>query len=553
MTAGSAPLSAPWPAELPLIPRPLALAVHGGTLTLTSLREVSVSHGSVLPVAERFLGDLRRWTGLELDGPRISGTRGRVGVRIELSGPAPWAELSPESAAATGAHTLTIDSDGFLVKSESLEGLYRGLTSVVQAIGTGAETVPKLQIIDRARYGWRGLSLDTARSFVPVEEVRRIIDLLALYKFDVLHLHLTDNEGWRLQVPGWPELTPEPGDGPVRFYTLDDLAELNRYSADRFITVVPEIDLPGHAGAALRAYPGLNPGAVDELDRPFPRANLDPGSEEAWRFLDDVVSALAAAAAGPYVHIGGDEAFGMDDAAHAAFVDRAVARAGELGKTVIGWQETSRADVGAEQIVQHWIDFSGAEAGDDDAARDAADAPGPIPPAIQQELTANFRKAAGDGRRIADKGVRVIMSPTGHAYLDRPHQDVSLDDEQNAKKSGLGLAYYPPTPLAAYLEWDPATVTPAIPARSIVGVEAALWTETADSADDRGALLLPRLPAIAEAAWSEGTSHWSEYRERLGPQSRLWERAGVPWYRASSVPWGLPGTVPSETKRRGSA
>ncbi|MFJ4166900.1 family 20 glycosylhydrolase [Microbacterium sp. NPDC089698] len=526
--------------SLPIIPRPADLSVNRGELAIDAISCITFNHPSAFTVATRFRDDLQRWAGIDLSRPSAT-PNSEIGVRIELQSEGDRTGLSPESVSADGAYALTIDGSGVLVTSDSAEGLHRGLTTIVQLFATLGRTIPHLQVVDAARYGWRGLSLDTARSFVPVDEIRSIIDVLSLYKVNVLHLHLSDNEGWRLEMPGWPRLT---GTGSS-YYTASDLAELSRYAADRFITVIPEIDLPGHVGAAIRAYPELNRLAVSELDRPFPRANLDPASATAWRFVDDIVEALASVTAGPYLHVGGDEAFGMDDAAHVSFVERVLERTVACGKIPIGWQEISRARVQPGQLVQHWIDFSSSEEIDDPT--DSTDtqpelATRMLPPDVLRELTLNFSKAAGDARNIEQKGVRVVLSPTGHAYLDRPHQDRSLDPGQRSEDFGMRL--YPPTPLGAYLEWDPATVTPTIPADRIVGVEAALWTEHADTRGARAALLLPRLPAVAEVAWSSGVSSWEEYRARLARHSLMWQRADISWYQADSVPWQYQETVP---------
>lgn len=530
----------------PIIPRPRHTSTRPGSLPISSLEQITVNAHEALPTAELFLGDLQRWAGLVLPPPKFSNVRSNGSVRVEMDGGAPVGALPPDSPGVHGAYALTIDDDGILVRSGSREGIYRGLTSVIQLIGTADGFVPHAEISDDARYGWRGLSLDVARSFVPVAGVEQIIDLLALYKFSVLHLHLSDNEGWRLQIQNLPALTPSEEGRPREFYTGNEMAHLVEYAASRFITIVPELDLPGHVGAALRAYPSLNESASDGLDRPFPQANLDPGSAEAWQFADDVMNALCATAGGSFVHIGGDEAFGMKDEAHESFVNYLVQRGRELGKTVVGWQEISRADVGPGEIVQHWIDFAPTDSTTQSgpASEDAGAGGsgmgtegGRIPPEILEMLGANFKKATADVERTAAKRSRVIMSPTRHAYLDRPYAERSVETVQDTRRDQLGLPYYPPTPLAAYLEWDPASVSEGIPADLVIGVEAALWTETASSLEDKSALMLPRLPAVAEVAWSPEATKWSEYRDRLARHALLWERGGAFWYQADSVDW----------------
>jgi hexosaminidase len=376
---------------------------------------------------------------------------------------------------------------------------------------------------------WRGLSLDVVRTFVPVDEVKRVIDALSLYKLNVLHLHLTDNEGWRLQIESWPRLTEVGargacGDRPGGCYTQDEFRDLVAYARDRFVTVVPEIDLPGHAGAALAAYPRLGRASL-----------LDTSSHEVRRFVGDVMKEVAARSPAAFVHIGGDEAFGMDDADHARFVDEAMAVVRGLGKRVVGWQETSRAGVGPDEVVQYWIDFAIDLGAADDAA--ALTTMG-IPPDVRQQLDDHFRVARDDPTRMAEKGCRVLLSPTTHLYLDRPHGDASTRPEQEEQRARLGLPFYPPSSLRAMFEWNPYDTVPGVDPSAIAGIEAALWCETVESMDDLELLLLPRLAGVAEAAWSPAPrAEWAAHRTRLAAHATIWRRAGWSWWHADSVDW----------------
>ena len=528
-----------------LIPFPQSVQIEDGTLNITDLKDLTVNAPDLVRVADQFRDELSLWSGMSLPAARVVSERAAGSVHAELVGTAGnEGALSPDSGTARGAHTLIVDQQGILVRATSPEGIYRGLTSVIQILATSQNTVNFAHIEDEARYGWRGLSLDVARNFSPLPEVKRVIDVLALYKFDVLHLHLSDNEGWRLQIPSWPHLTPEPTDGDREYFTVSEFEELIEYASARFVTVIPEIDMPGHVGAAIRAYPELNRAAVGSLDSLFPSANLAADSAPAWQFVDDVLALVAQVTAGPYLHIGGDEAFGMDDDAHEAFVNHAITTAEKLGKRIVGWQETSRANVNPDHITQHWIDFSHTVQQNENSSSteavsmDDQSAATGIPAATLEMLRENFLKAVDDVDRTITKGARVLMSPTSNAYLDRPHADSSNDPIQEAGRDQLGLAFYPPTELAAYFDWDPETINGAIPANRIVGVEAALWTESANTPEKRGALLLPRLPAIAEVGWSQKSGRdWDDYRQRLATHAQLWDRAGLAWYQAASIDW----------------
>ncbi len=224
-------------------------------------------------------------------------------------------------------------------------------------------SAPPLVIEDAPRYAWRGVMLDVARHFFGVDDVLRFIDLAALYKLNVLHLHLTDDQGWRLQIDAWPELTvagaaTQVGGGAGGFYTHADYARIVAHATTQGITVVPEIDVPGHVNAALVAYPELGGG---ERPEPYttwssPGISLDVGSEIALRFVGDVISELVAVTPGEHIHLGGDEVEGMDHDAYAQFMWDACSLVLRHGKTPVVWEEAGVAKLPAGTLVQHWSD-----------------------------------------------------------------------------------------------------------------------------------------------------------------------------------------------------
>lgn len=531
--------------DLPLIPAPRSVAVHPGTVDLRAARSLTVSAVEALVVADQLREDLRLWAGVDLPEPTVAPSGAPGGVHLALRAARSAGVVSSPFA---GEHEVAVSAGGVQVAAAEPEGLYRGATSVVQLAGTGSGLLPHLVLQDGPAFGWRGLSLDVTRHFVPASEVRRVIDVLALYKFSVLHLHLTDNEGWRLEIRSRPALTAGRllEDGSRAYYTQEEFAELVAYARARFVTVVPEIDLPGHASAVLQAYPELGARAVAAPEgSPFPVANLDGPDDLVWSFVDDVLTEVVALTPGPYLHVGGDEAFGMDPQAHAAFVTRWAQRVRDHGKTVVGWQEASRAQLPPGQVLQHWIDFAGniadrqadAAAGGDGAGAAASAAAG-LPPETVAMLAETFVQARGDLERIAAQGSLVLLSPNGHAYLDRPHAEPSADPAQAELRGRLGLPYYPPTPLRAYVEWDPTAQAGPLDRSRIAGVEGAVWCETVTSVPDLEALLLPRLPGVAQAAWGEpGGTTWPEHRDRLASHAALWDRLAWHWYQDTSVPW----------------
>jgi hexosaminidase len=359
-------------------------------------------------------------------------------------------------------------------------------------------TLPAVHIVDAPRYPWRGAMFDVARHFFRVEDVERYIDLLALHKMNRLHLHLADDQGWRLEIKKRPELTArgattQVGGGPGGFYTQAQFAEIVAYAADRFITVVPEIDMPGHTNAALASVPELNcngrsPDLFSGTDVGFSALCVEQAS--TYQFIDDIVSEIAAMTPGAYFHAGGDEVKTLTPTQYKTFVERVQTIVQAHGKRMIGWDEVAATDLASGSIVQHWRP--------DAAHADLARAP------------------------------HVILSPANRAYLDQKY------DAQTV----LGLSWAGLISVQTAYDWDPATLVPEAPASAILGVEAPLWSETVTTMREVEFLLMPRLAAIAEVGWSTSPQReWNSFRARLGAQAPRWTALGVNFYRAPEVPW----------------
>jgi hexosaminidase len=336
----------------------------------------------------------------------------------------------------------------------------------------GPEIAPVV-IEDAPRYAWRGVMLDVARHFFGVDDVLRFIDLAALYKLNVLHLHLTDDQGWRIRIESWPELTAA---GP--HFSAGDYTRIVERAAGHQIAVVPEIDVPGHVNAALVAYPELGGG---ERPEPFtglgsPGVSLAVRDEIALRFLDDVVREVAALTPGDHIHLGGDEVEGMDHDDYARFMWDAASLVLRHGKRPIVWEEAGAARLPEGTVVQHWSD--------------------PAP-----------------ARAAAAQGLPLIMSPAPHTYLDQKYDE----------STELGLSWAGFVTVRDAYDWDPAAV---IPEAGVVGVEAALWSETTVTRDDVDYMVFPRLPAVAEVGWSRHRD-WEDFRTRLSAHRPLLDSLGV--------------------------
>ncbi len=203
------------------------------------------------------------------------------------------------------------------------------------------------------KYGYRGAMLDVARHFFTVDEVKKYIDLLAMYKINKLHLHLSDDQGWRIEIKSWPNLTnyggsTEVGGGPGGFYTQEEYIELVSYAQERFITIIPEIDLPGHTNAALASYPELNcngksPDLYTGTEVGF--STLCANKEITFQFLDDVIREISEITPGPYFHIGGDESHVTKEEDYITFINRSQDMVLKYGKKVMGWDEIQNADL----------------------------------------------------------------------------------------------------------------------------------------------------------------------------------------------------------------
>ncbi|MDI2130898.1 family 20 glycosylhydrolase [Yinghuangia seranimata] len=445
--------------------------------------------------------------------------------------------IPPNGAASDEAYSVTVTERGVECVARTPEGVFRAATSAAQLIAASAGRPACRRIDDAPRYAWRGLMVDPARGFLTPAELRRIVDLAALYKLNVLHLHLTDNEGWRLRLPGVPELAAAP-DEPA--YTADEFTALQEYAAARFVTVVPEIDLPGHCAAVRSAFPGLAvPGVPDEhrafLDKVGAFASftppLDVTDPDTSATVERVVKEVCALTRGPYVHIGADEAFGMDADTYAASVRRLRALVRAHGKQPVAWQESARAGVEAGDIVQYWTDPSMLDPLDDSAPAPLAD--------ILEAVREVFAETADDVPRALAGGARVLLSPNSHLYLDRPYRGDIVPTGQAEHAAHVGFPMYTPSDTARAAAWDPAAQ--GVPEDRVAGVEATLFGETVGSFEDACLLLLPRLPGVAEAAWSGSPAPWQEYRGRLAHHARIWRERGLAHLAARDVDWIEPG------------
>ncbi|MEO5874456.1 MAG: beta-N-acetylhexosaminidase [Streptosporangiaceae bacterium] len=485
-----------------LIPAPASLTTLPGSFSITPDTALTAPAGP----AGRFLGALlRRATGFPVPaGP---------GGSIVLA-------LSGDASLGREGHTLEITPSGVRLLAHTDEGLFRGVQTLRQLLPAEIEarsaqpgpwSVRCVRVEDRPRFEWRGAMLDVVRHFFDVATVKGFIDRIAAYKLNVLHLHLTDDQGWRLEVGSRPRLTSvgattEVGGGAGGFFTQADYAEIVAYAAEHHLTVVPEFDMPGHTQAAMASYPELAPSwAVSErvaeplaglLVRDGVRqlytgtevgfSELAVDKDSTYEFLDDVLGEFAALSPGPYLHIGGDEALRTTPEDYARFMARAVPLVIAHGKTVVAWQEAAAAVLPPGSLLQYW--------------RPTTE---PVPEILRDTT-----------------GLRLIMSPADRTYLDLKYDETTP----------IGLTWAGTVGVRQSYEWEPTSV---VPGAEIAGVEAALWTETITSADDIDFMIFPRLPGVAEVGWSAPGRDWAEYSRRLHAHQARWDSAGITSYHRS--------------------
>ncbi|MDQ0601538.1 hexosaminidase [Streptomyces canus] len=485
-----------------VVPAPASVEPGGSPYRITRATRIRVDDsGAVRRIGEYVADVLRPSTGYPL--PVTS--RGKGGIQLRLAkGP-------------FGAEGYRLDSGakGVTITAAQPAGLFHGVQTLRQLLPAAVEKdsvqpgpwlVAGGTIKDTPRYGWRGAMLDVSRHFFTVDQVKRYVDQLALYKVNKLHLHLSDDQGWRIAVDSWPRLTTyggstQVGGGPGGFYTKADYREIVRYAASRYLEVVPEIDVPGHTNAALASYAELNcdgvaPPLYTGTEVGF--SSLCVSKEITYDFVDDVIRELAALTPGRYLHIGGDEAHSTSHEDYVKFMDRVQPVVAEYGKTVVGWHQLTGATPAKGAVAQYWgLDDTSAE---------------------EKERVA----AAARG------GTGIVLSPADRIYLDMKY----------TADTPLGLDWAGLVEVKRSYDWDPGSYLPGVPASAVRGVEAPMWTETLTNSADIEYMAFPRLAGAAELGWSPAATHdWDRYKVRLAAQGPRWEALGIDYYRSPQVPW----------------
>ncbi|WP_327000190.1 beta-N-acetylhexosaminidase [Dactylosporangium sp. NBC_01737] len=429
-----------------------------------------------------------------------------------LAGPAPGGAIALVLDAAAVPHPegyrLSVTSRSVTLTGSTPAGLFAGVQTLRQLLPARAGTewvVAGGEVRDQPRFAHRGAMLDVSRHFYTVAEVKRFIDQIAQYKLNVLHLHLTDDQGWRIEIRSWPRLathggSTQVGGGTGGHYTQEEYRDLVAYAASRHVTVIPEIDVPGHTTAALASYPELNAdGVAPELFTARGNAtgfsSLATGKEVTYRFVEDVLREVAALTPGEYLHLGTDETHATPEEGRLEFIDRVLPIVARLGKSVIGWHELLRSPgLPVSAVPQYW----GRESSDPLMAAAVA------------------------------RGNRVLLSPAHKVYLDMKY-DLSTP---------IGYKWAGCIDVADIYDWDPGTYMDGVPETAVLGVEGPLWSETLTSYADVEYMAFPRLAALAEVTWSPWSTHdWPGFAARLAAHGPRWEAQEVNFCRSPQIAW----------------
>ncbi|MFS8099408.1 beta-N-acetylhexosaminidase [Lentzea alba] len=484
-----------------LVPQPVQTTPRADiTFALTAEAKIQLGAATARKPAEHLASILRPSTGFQL--PITDGVTGDGIVLLNNADPKVGQE----------GYQLDVTPKQVIIRANTPAGHFNGVSTLRQLLPPKSEaktkqpgpwTVPGASILDYPRYQHRGAMLDVSRHFFTPDQVKRYIDQIAAFKINYFHLHLSDDQGWRLEITSWPELTKIGGSTEVGgrkgnlFYTQAQYKDLVAYAANRGITVIPEFDMPGHTNAAQASYAELN---CDNKKRPLYTgtdvgfSSLCISKEITYKFVEDVVREVSAITPGPYFHIGGDEALSTPDADYVKFMNRVLPIVKKYGKTTTGWHEFIKTTKDTTLVPQFW-----------------------------GTTTSDANVAAA-----AQRGNKILMSPANRIYLDMKYN----------KNTKLGLNWAGYVEVKDAYSWNPGAYLNGVTEASIRGVEAPLWTETIKTSSDIEQMAFPRLPVAAELGWSTAANHnWDRFAPRLGAQGPRWKIQGINYYASTQVPW----------------
>jgi hexosaminidase len=488
IAAGAAAQNIP---ALDIVPKPVSVVAGSGTFVFDRNTVIVVPAGNreLADIAEYCAQRIAETTGLH---PAVrTGTPPRRSIVLRVGGAG--------SKPGDESYRIAASTDSVVISAPNPVGVFWGVQTLRQMLASGGKTspaIPAAVIEDVPAYGWRGFSFDCARHFMSKEAVKRTIDLLAYHKMNVLHWHLTDDQGWRIEIKKYPRLTEvgawriENGQRTGGFYTQDDVREVVAYAKSRYVMVVPEIETPGHATAALAAYPQFS--CTGEQLTVEPKWGVFPnlfcaGKEETFSFIEDIVREIAPLFPSPYIHIGGDEAakdkwkvcplcqkrikderLADEEALQGYFSRRMDTFVRSIGKTMIGWDEILLGNPSQTAVVESWRGMDGALKG-------------------------------------AAAGHKIISAPSNLVYFDYP--------ELNERTH---ISWMQVLPMQRVYTFDPTPKgLPTEQAGLITGGECTLWSEYVFEYE-LGYKLFPRMCAFCETVWTPTAGRdWADFSRRM--------------------------------------
>lgn len=519
-----------------IIPEPVNVQPMEGNFTLTGSATIGYNKPDAQHVAGMLVAKLNTPTGFMLAARQ--GTSASIQLTLN--------DKADDQIGKEG-YVLVTSPQGITISANQPAGLFYGMQSLLQlfppeiessAVSKADWTVPAVKIVDYPRFEWRGLMLDVSRHFFTKQEVEKYIDEMSDYKFNVFHMHLTDDNGWRVEIKSLPRLTqvgacrvpreghfgefeaPKPGEPATDcgYYTQDDIREIVKYASDRYMDILPEIDVPGHSMAAVASYPELsctqdtstrvNPGSNfakwfdNGTFKMFTDNTLNPSNEKVYDFLDKVFTELATLFPYPYIHVGGDECYKgfweKDPGCQALmkklkvneveklqgyFMNRVEKILNAKGKKLIGWDEILDGGISPGATVMSWRGEQG-------------------------------------GIKAAQMKHDVVMSPTNFAYLDYTQGDPAIDPPLYATLRLEKCYQYNPVP-------------EGVDAHYILGGQGNLWTEQVPTLRQAEYMTYPRAWALAEDFWTPNEGkNWDNFVQRVESQFHRFHIADINYSRS---------------------
>ncbi|GAB3005949.1 beta-N-acetylhexosaminidase [Niabella terrae] len=491
----------------PVIPQPLVAERQGGAFLLTAQTNLLIQDRSFAGAAQLLRQALLTEAGL----PLVMG-KTAAGPAIRF--------ISDEQVGYEEGYVLKINPSGIEIRARQPAGAFYGAVSLLQLIlaskAVDGIRIPAWQIKDQPRYRWRGLMLDESRHFFGKATVKSLLDWMAYYKLNVFHWHLTDQPGWRLEIKKYPRLAPIGGIGnhsdslaPARYYSQADIREIVAYATARQIQVVPEIDMPGHATAANRAYPEYSGGGSAK----HPEFTFNPGREETYRYLTDILREVNVLFPSRLIHLGGDEvSYGNEKwqtdpyikqlmtkqnlrdavAVERYFMQRMADSVYKLNAHLLAWDEVAAMDLDKDKTIIFWW---------------------------RHDQPEQLKKAL-------DNHYQVVLCPRLPLYFDF----VQDSTDQIGRKWGKKF-----NPLKAVYAFDVDSLTgPAdfSPDALVRGIQANLWTETVSDQRRLYYMIFPRIAALAENAWTpRSRRNFTNFQQRLQGHYQLYDKAHIYYYK----------------------